>query len=100
MLLEAQAAAVEAATVGTPCEDVDAAARSIIADAGYGEYFIHRTGHGIGIEAHEDPYIVEGNELPLAPGHAFSSSPGSTCPVSSACASRTSSWRRPTGPTR
>ena len=76
VLFAAQAAAVKAATVGTPCEDVDAAARSIISGAGYGEQFIHRTGHGIGVEAHEDPYIVEGNELPLAPGHAFSIEPG------------------------
>jgi Xaa-Pro aminopeptidase len=76
VLFEAQAAAVKAATVGTPCEDVDAAARSIIAGAGYGEQFIHRTGHGIGVEAHEDPYIVEGNDLLLAPGHAFSIEPG------------------------
>ena len=76
VLHRAQAAAVAAATVGTPCEDVDRAARSIIADAGYGEYFIHRTGHGIGLEEHEDPYIVEGNDLPLEAGHAFSVEPG------------------------
>jgi Xaa-Pro aminopeptidase len=76
VLFEAQASAVKAAVVGTPCEDVDAAARSIIAGAGYGPQFIHRTGHGIGVEAHEDPYIVEGNQLRLAPGHAFSIEPG------------------------
>lgn len=76
VLHQAQAAAVAAATVGTPCQDVDRAARRIIADAGYGEYFVHRTGHGIGMEAHEDPYIVEGNDLPLAAGHAFSIEPG------------------------
>ncbi len=76
VLFEAQAAGVAAATVGTPCQDVDRACRSIIDDAGYGEYFIHRTGHGIGLEAHEDPYIVEGNSLPLAAGHAFSIEPG------------------------
>ncbi len=76
VLHEAQAASVAAATVGTPCEEVDRAARRIIADAGYGDYFVHRTGHGIGMEEHEDPYIVEGNELPLAPGHAFSVEPG------------------------
>ena len=51
-------------------------ARRVIAEAGYGEYFIHRTGHGIGMEAHEDPYMVEGNDLPLAAGHAFSVEPG------------------------
>ncbi|MFK7918092.1 MAG: M24 family metallopeptidase [Ilumatobacter sp.] len=76
VLHEAQAAATLAATVGTACEDVDRAARSVIADAGYGEYFIHRTGHGIGLEAHEDPYIVEGNRVPLEAGHAFSIEPG------------------------
>jgi Xaa-Pro aminopeptidase len=76
VLLEAQAASVAAATVGTPCEDVDRVGRRIISDAGYGDYFIHRTGHGIGLEEHEDPYIVEGNGLPLAAGHAFSVEPG------------------------
>jgi Xaa-Pro aminopeptidase len=76
VLHEAQAAAVAAAVVGTPCETVDAVARDIIAAAGYGEQFIHRTGHGIGVEEHEDPYIVEGNGTPLAPGHAFSVEPG------------------------
>ncbi|MEO6651039.1 MAG: Xaa-Pro peptidase family protein [Ilumatobacteraceae bacterium] len=76
VLHEAQAASVAAATVGTPCEDIDRAGRSVIADAGFGDYFVHRTGHGIGLEAHEDPYIVEGNGLPLAAGHAFSIEPG------------------------
>jgi Xaa-Pro aminopeptidase len=76
VLLEAQQAAVLAALVGTPCEEVDATARRVIADAGYGDLFIHRTGHGIGVEEHEDPYIVEGNGTPLAPGHAFSIEPG------------------------
>ena len=72
----AQQAAVAAATIGTPCEDVDRTARRIIADAGYGDQFIHRTGHGIGLEEHEDPYVVEGNERPLQAGHAFSVEPG------------------------
>ena len=76
VLQEAQAAAVRAAAVGTPCQDVDAVARGIIADAGYGEHFVHRTGHGIGLEEHEDPYLVSGNSLPLAAGHAFSVEPG------------------------
>lgn len=75
-LLEAQQHAVAAAIVGTPCEEVDAVARRIISDAGWGEQFIHRTGHGIGIEEHEDPYIVEGNATPLEAGHAFSIEPG------------------------
>ena len=60
VLVAAQEAGVQAATVGTPCEAVDAAARAVITDAGYGDYFVHRTGHGIGIEAHEDPYVVVG----------------------------------------
>ncbi len=75
-LLDAQQAAVRAATVATPCEDVDAVARAIITEAGWGEQFIHRTGHGIGIEEHEDPYIVLGNSAPLEAGHAFSIEPG------------------------
>jgi Xaa-Pro aminopeptidase len=76
VLETAQGAAVEAAVVGTPCEDVDGVARRIITDGGYGPNFIHRTGHGIGIEEHEDPYLVGGNCTPLEPGHAFSVEPG------------------------
>ena len=76
VLFRAQEEAVRAAQVGVTCEAVDAAARSIIAAAGYGDYFIHRTGHGIGLEEHEDPYLVSGNATPLAPGHAFSVEPG------------------------
>ena len=76
VLQEAQAAAVAAGVVGAPCEEVDRAARRIITAAGYGDYFFHRTGHGIGMEAHENPYMVEGNSLPLAAGHAFSVEPG------------------------
>ncbi|MFP5376985.1 MAG: M24 family metallopeptidase [Acidimicrobiia bacterium] len=72
----AQAAAVEAAVVGTPCEDVDAVARRIIEEAGYGPQFVHRTGHGIGLEEHEEPYLVGGNCQALVPGHAFSVEPG------------------------
>jgi Xaa-Pro aminopeptidase len=76
VLHEAQHAGVAAGTVGTPCQEVDRITRGIIADAGYGEYFIHRTGHGIGMEEHEDPYIVEGNQRPLEAGHAYSVEPG------------------------
>jgi Xaa-Pro aminopeptidase len=72
----AQEAGVAAATPGTPAQDVDRAARRRIGQQGYGEFFVHRTGHGIGMEEHEDPYMVEGNLLPLAPGHAFSIEPG------------------------
>lgn len=76
VLFASHAAGVAAATVGTPCEVVDAAARDVIEHGGYGEFFIHRTGHGIGVEAHEHPNIVVGNDLPLVPGHAFSVEPG------------------------
>jgi Xaa-Pro aminopeptidase len=76
VLHAAHAAGVAAGVVGAGCQDVDRAARQVITDAGFGEYFIHRTGHGIGMEAHEDPYMVEGNALPIAPGHAFSVEPG------------------------
>ncbi len=76
VLVDAQEAGVRAATVGTTCEQVDAAARRVIDAAGYGEHFVHRTGHGIGVEEHEDPYIVSGNRVPLVPGHAFSIEPG------------------------
>ena len=55
---------------------MDAAARTVIAEAGYGDYFVHRTGHGIGMSTHEHPYIVTGNTMPLAPGMAFSIEPG------------------------
>lgn len=72
----AQALGVGAATAGTPCQDVDRAARDHIEQAGYGAYFVHRTGHGIGMEEHEDPYLVAGNRTPLEPGHAFSVEPG------------------------
>ncbi len=61
---------------GVSCASVDAAARDVIEAAGYGELFVHRTGHGIGLETHEDPYIVTGNDLPLEPGMAFSVEPG------------------------
>ncbi|HVL91898.1 MAG TPA: M24 family metallopeptidase [Acidimicrobiales bacterium] len=76
VLQDAQAAAVAAAAVGTPCEDVDAVARRLIDEAGYGPHFVHRTGHGIGLEEHEDPYLVGGNCQALEPGHAFSVEPG------------------------
>ncbi len=72
----AQAAAAVAGTVGRPAAEVDAAARDLIAAGGFGEAFIHRTGHGIGIEEHEDPYIVAGNYQPLVAGNAFSVEPG------------------------
>ena len=76
VLQRAEAAGVAAGVVGSACQDVDRAARRIIAEAGFGDYFIHRTGHGIGMEEHEDPYMVEGNTLAIAAGHAFSVEPG------------------------
>ena len=60
----------------SPASAVDAAARAVIDGAGLGERFFHRTGHGIGLEEHEDPYIVKGNGTLLVPGHAFSIEPG------------------------
>jgi Xaa-Pro aminopeptidase len=76
VLERAQAEAVEAVALGETCASIDYAAREIIDAAGYGEYFIHRIGHGIGIEEHEDPYMVTGNETLLVSGHAFSVEPG------------------------
>ena len=76
VLHAAQAAGVAAGVVGATCESVDAAARKVIDDAGFGDFFIHRTGHGIGMEAHEEPYMVSGNKLPIVAGHAFSVEPG------------------------
>lgn len=76
VLLAAQKASCEAVRPGVTAEAVDAAARQVIDDAGYGDRFFHRTGHGIGVETHEEPYIVTGNELPLEPGMAFSVEPG------------------------
>ncbi len=76
VLHASHAAGVKAGVVGATCESVDAAARKVIDDAGFGDFFIHRTGHGIGMEAHEDPYMVSGNKLPIAAGHAFSVEPG------------------------
>jgi Xaa-Pro aminopeptidase len=72
----AQQAGFEAVRRGVACQEVDRAARRVIADAGYGEYFIHRTGHGIGLSTHEPPYIVEGEERPMQAGMCFSVEPG------------------------
>ncbi len=76
VLQAAQEAAFVAAGPGVMAETVDAAAREPITAAGYGEFFVHRTGHGIGLETHEDPYIVSGNTEVLRPGNAFSIEPG------------------------
>jgi Xaa-Pro aminopeptidase len=76
VLRKAQRAAVAAVAPGVPAQDVDAAARDVITAAGYGAEFLHRTGHGIGLSGHEEPYIVAGEKLPLEPGMAFSIEPG------------------------
>ncbi len=76
VLQRAQRAGCEASVQGVPAEAVDAACRQLIAAAGHGEHFIHRTGHGIGLEEHEDPYIVAGNTERLVEGMAFSVEPG------------------------
>lgn len=76
VVVAANEAGRDAVAPGVPCEAVDRASRRVIEEAGYGEYFIHRTGHGIGLEGHEHPYIVEGNELLLEAGMTFSVEPG------------------------
>ena len=76
VLQSAQNAAVAAVAPGVTAEEVDAAARVPITEAGLGQQFIHRTGHGIGLDVHEQPYIVAGNDLVLEPGMAFSIEPG------------------------
>ncbi|MFI6038977.1 aminopeptidase P family protein [Streptomyces sp. NPDC051315] len=76
LVREAQEAGFRAVRPGVPCQEVDRAARKVIADAGYGAYFIHRTGHGIGVTTHEPPYMIEGEEQPLVPGMCFSVEPG------------------------
>lgn len=72
----AQEAGYRAAREGTPASAVDAAARAVISEAGYGAFFVHRLGHGIGLDGHEHPYLVSGNDEPLEPGMAFSIEPG------------------------
>ncbi len=72
----AQEAGFRAVRPGAACQDVDRAARAVIVEAGYGDRFIHRTGHGIGVTTHEPPYMIEGEERPLVPGMCFSVEPG------------------------
>ncbi|MFE6224550.1 aminopeptidase P family protein [Streptomyces sp. NPDC057854] len=76
LVREAQQAGFEAVKAGIACQDVDRAARRVITDAGYGDYFIHRTGHGIGVTTHEPPYMIEGETRPVVPGMCFSIEPG------------------------
>jgi Xaa-Pro dipeptidase len=79
-VLQANAAGLSAAAAGATGAQVDHAARQVIEAAGYGDYFIHRTGHGIGLEAHEPPYITAENHAPLELGHAFTVEPGAYQP--------------------
>lgn len=72
----ANQAAFDVVRPGVPCQEVDRAARAVLTEAGYGEVFIHRTGHGLGLSLHEEPYLVEGNDLPLEEGMVFSDEPG------------------------
>jgi Xaa-Pro aminopeptidase len=76
VLETAQATAVAAVAPGVACEDIDRAGREVIAAGGFGAAFIHRIGHGIGLEEHEDPYMIAGNTTALQSGHAFSVEPG------------------------
>jgi len=76
IVLEAQSAAIDKAAPGVPCSEVDGAARKVIEKAGYGEYFTHRLGHGLGIDVHEPPYMVAHNPTVLEPGMTFTSEPG------------------------
>jgi Xaa-Pro dipeptidase len=76
LVKQANAAGRAAARPGATGQDVDRATRKVIADAGYGHYFTHRTGHGLGLEGHEPPYVVEGNAVPLAIGNTFTIEPG------------------------
>src|SRR5438874_546983 len=73
---DAQSAAIELGRPGTPCQDMDRAARKVNAAAGYGSFFTHRLGHGLGMDGHEPPYLVEGNSLGLEPGMVFTDEPG------------------------
>jgi Xaa-Pro dipeptidase len=76
IVLAANEAGIRAAGPGVPAQEVDRAARKVITEAGYGEYFLHRTGHGLGPDGHEDPYMREGNAQPLEPGMVFTVEPG------------------------
>jgi Xaa-Pro aminopeptidase len=76
VVYRAQQAAIDAVQPGATAHDIDNAARSVIEEAGFGDCFIHRTGHGIGLDDHESPYITKGNYAQLQPGHCFSVEPG------------------------
>ncbi|HEV2750724.1 MAG TPA: Xaa-Pro peptidase family protein, partial [Gemmatimonadales bacterium] len=73
---DAQTAAITLGHPGTACQEMDRAARKVITDAGYGPFFTHRLGHGLGMDGHEPAYLVEGNKTPLEPGMVFTDEPG------------------------
>jgi Xaa-Pro dipeptidase len=75
-VLEAQLAGLEAVKSGVPLKDIDGAARRVIEKAGFGEYFVHRVGHCIGLDIHEPPYVTANNPSPALPGMIFSVEPG------------------------
>lgn len=76
LVRQANQATLEAVRPGVPCEELDRVARTMITEAGCGEAILHRVGHGLGLEVHEEPYLVAGNQLPLAAGMVFSDEPG------------------------
>jgi Xaa-Pro aminopeptidase len=76
IVLRANQATLETVKPGVACEELDAVARGIITEAGYGPQFLHRVGHGLGLDVHEEPYLVNGNTMPLKPGMVFSDEPG------------------------
>lgn len=76
LLERAQRASVDAVRPGVSAQSIDAAGRDLIAKGGFGKNFLHRTGHGIGLSVHEEPYIVAGNDIPVEPGMTFSIEPG------------------------
>ncbi len=98
IMLAAQEAGRAAASAGTTAAAVNAACRAPIEEAGLGEYFRHRMGHGIGMDVHERPFISTEDETPLQPGMTFTDEPSIIIPAATACASRTSSCvKRPAG---
>ena len=76
IVMRANQATFDAVKPGVPCEDLDKAARTVITEAGYGPAFLHRVGHGLGLDVHEEPYLVGGNTMPLTVGMCFSDEPG------------------------
>jgi Xaa-Pro dipeptidase len=76
IVMQANQAALDCIKPGTTCEEADAASRRVIEESGFGKYYIHRLGHGIGLRGHELPYLVKGNQQRFAPGMTFTIEPG------------------------